>query len=191
MWAPLDQDDLLDQARQSLAPEGVEPLLQLLFAARDRPWASKIGVVTSMGRLSLTSNRRYGEPTATGVITLIGKGEEVTFSYCPPHALEEEPSNHPLGDALGYLEVLVARLLDDVGALSPEERSEDRSRSEPRFPLGSRVRVVPNNRNRTLHLGVVAESVWHHKYGCWTYYLEADGKRVSKRYVAEDFRPRP
>lgn len=57
----------------------------------------------------------------------------------------------------------------------------------PRFPAGTAVRVVPNSgRNETLFAGKVREVIWHHKHGLWNYYLEADGRRVSKRYLEAD-----
>jgi len=186
MWAPLDQADVLEQVLQSCLPEESDALLGLLAEARRRPWAARIGVTTSLGRLSLTSNRTYGESSAAGRIAVSARAGELLFSYGPPHAPQEGPIASPLVNALGCLEGLVARLLADHGAPSPEERSKDRDRAAPRYSVGSPVRVVPNQRNRTLHQGAVRERVWHHKHGCWTYSLEAKGKRVSKRYVAED-----
>lgn len=54
------------------------------------------------------------------------------------------------------------------------------------FRLGQRVCVVVNERNRTARVGVIANVVWHGKDGCYNYYLEVDGKKVSKRYLARD-----
>ncbi len=61
-----------------------------------------------------------------------------------------------------------------------------RSRSHPRFAVGDRVRVVLNERNRTPHEGSIREAIWHGKHQCWNYYLVEDGKKISKRYIAED-----
>lgn len=57
------------------------------------------------------------------------------------------------------------------------------------FRLGQRVRVLVNERNRTARSGVVANVVWHFKDACYHYYLEVDGKKVSKRYLARDLIP--
>lgn len=57
----------------------------------------------------------------------------------------------------------------------------------PEFPVGTPVRVVPNEgRNTTLHAGTVREAIWHSKEECWNYYLNVGGKKVSKRYLASD-----
>jgi hypothetical protein len=61
-----------------------------------------------------------------------------------------------------------------------------RRRPDPEFQVGDRVQVVLNNRNRTFHRGLVREVVWHIKDGRYNFYLEAKGKKVSKRYLAED-----
>lgn len=60
------------------------------------------------------------------------------------------------------------------------------NRPEPVFALGQRVRVILNVRNQTLHEGTVRDVVWHHKHECYHYYLEEDGRKVHKRYAAED-----
>jgi hypothetical protein len=60
---------------------------------------------------------------------------------------------------------------------------------EPEFALGQRVRVVLNDRNRTPHEGTIRAAVWHHKQSRFHYYLLEDGRKVSKRYAAEDLQP--
>jgi hypothetical protein len=54
------------------------------------------------------------------------------------------------------------------------------------FSLGQRVRVILNERNRTPHSGTIRAIVWHFKDQSYNYYLEANGKRISKRYYEED-----
>ena len=55
------------------------------------------------------------------------------------------------------------------------------------YPVGTAVRVLSNEgRNKTLHWGTVRRAVWHQKDECWNYYLEVGGKKISKRYLAED-----
>lgn len=58
----------------------------------------------------------------------------------------------------------------------------------PTFPPGSRVRVLLSARNRTARHGVVVRCLWHGKIGGWMFFLEVAGRRVSKRYFAEDLR---
>lgn len=59
-------------------------------------------------------------------------------------------------------------------------------RPEPTFCMGQRVRVLLNERNRTPHVGTVREIVWHYKDARYEYFIEDSGRRVSKRYFAED-----
>jgi len=62
-------------------------------------------------------------------------------------------------------------------------------RPEPEFATGQRVRVVLNDRNRTPHEGTIRAAVWHQKQGRFHYYLQEGGRKVSKRYAAEDLQP--
>jgi hypothetical protein len=62
----------------------------------------------------------------------------------------------------------------------------DSARSEPTFHVGQCVRVILNEKNRTPHTGTVRTMVWHYKDGRYYYLLEEGGKKVSKRYAAED-----
>jgi hypothetical protein len=57
---------------------------------------------------------------------------------------------------------------------------------EPEFALGQRVRVVFNDRNRTPHEGTIHAAIWHHMQGRFHYVLQEGGRKVSKRYAAED-----
>jgi hypothetical protein len=60
---------------------------------------------------------------------------------------------------------------------------------EPVFAIGQRVRVILNERNRTPHQGTIRAAIWHHKERRFHYYLEEGGRKVSKRYAAEDLQP--
>ena len=74
--------------------------------------------------------------------------------------------------------------------MSPPDKSELDAAAEPLYPTGTRVRVVVNSRNRTARAGQVMQVVWHHKHGCWVYWLTDDrGRKVSKRYFGEDLEP--
>ncbi len=59
---------------------------------------------------------------------------------------------------------------------------------EPEFKPGQPVDVVLNESNHTARAGTIARVIWHHKDNCYNYYLEADGKKISKRYLARDLR---
>jgi hypothetical protein len=52
----------------------------------------------------------------------------------------------------------------------------------PMFCIGQHVRVILNDRSRTPHIGTVREIIWHVKDQRYNYYLEENGKKVSKRY---------
>ena len=57
---------------------------------------------------------------------------------------------------------------------------------EPVYQVGQAVRVVPGQPNHTSRRGTIREIIWHHKDRCFHYYIAEAGKRVSKRYKAED-----
>jgi hypothetical protein len=59
----------------------------------------------------------------------------------------------------------------------------------PEYQVGQRVRVVLSERNRTEHIGTIERIIWHHKDGRYNYYLNADGKKISKRYISDDLCP--
>jgi hypothetical protein len=52
------------------------------------------------------------------------------------------------------------------------------------FKRGQPVEVIANARNKTCRKGTVRAVIWHHKKGRWMYWLEENGKKVSKRYEA-------
>ena len=60
---------------------------------------------------------------------------------------------------------------------------------ESAFQLGQRVCVVLNERNHTPHTGTIRTVIWHHKDRRYNYYLAENGKKVAKRYLAEDLQP--
>lgn len=60
---------------------------------------------------------------------------------------------------------------------------------EPKFAIGQQVRVVLNERNRTPHVGTIRMVAWHYKLQRFHYFLEEGGRKVSKRYAAEDLQP--
>ena len=65
-------------------------------------------------------------------------------------------------------------------------RVDDADRNQPRFPEGTRVRVLERGGRNTERIGVVRRVVFHHKDRCWNYYLKSGERSVSKRYVAQD-----
>ena len=56
----------------------------------------------------------------------------------------------------------------------------------PDLNVGRRVRVIVNERNHAAHEGLVERVIWHHKDQRSNYYLIELGKRISKRYFADD-----
>ena len=56
----------------------------------------------------------------------------------------------------------------------------------PEFAVGDRVAVRVNERNRTAHVGEVRQVKWHIKDARYNFYLSENGKKISKRYLAED-----
>jgi hypothetical protein len=58
--------------------------------------------------------------------------------------------------------------------------------SPQELALGTTVKVRLNDRNRTPHTGTIIQAVWHFKDAKWHYYLDENGRKVSKRYAADD-----
>ena len=54
------------------------------------------------------------------------------------------------------------------------------------FSMGQRVRVILNGRNKTPCVGTIRDIIWHFQAECYNYYLEEDGRKVSRRYTEED-----
>jgi hypothetical protein len=71
----------------------------------------------------------------------------------------------------------------------PTPGAAPRHHSPPEFEAGTAVVVQLNARNRTARTGSVRAAMWHNKLARWTYYLDANGRRLSKRYFAEDLLP--
>lgn len=61
---------------------------------------------------------------------------------------------------------------------------EEADYPRPEFDLDDPVETRPGV--GTHRVGVIRDRIWHGKNGVWNYYLECKGKRVSKRYLAED-----
>jgi hypothetical protein len=61
----------------------------------------------------------------------------------------------------------------------------------PAFSVGQRVRVILNERNRTARTGTIRQIIWHYKEQTYNYYLDVNGKRISKRYYEKDFEQLP
>lgn len=68
--------------------------------------------------------------------------------------------------------------------LTPDEIAIDAH--APELNIGQDVRVILSFRNQTAREGSIIDRVWHHKDRRWNYYMEENGKRLSKRYFAED-----
>ncbi len=61
----------------------------------------------------------------------------------------------------------------------------------PSFSVGQRVRVILNERNRTARVGAICQVIWHFKDKRYNYYLDVNGKRISKRYFDDDLERMP
>ncbi len=59
------------------------------------------------------------------------------------------------------------------------------------FKVGQRVRVILNERNRTARTGTIRQIIWHYKDQSYNYYLDVNGKKISKRYYEEDIEQLP
>lgn len=71
-------------------------------------------------------------------------------------------------------------------AATPDHAADDGDPQRSAFSIGQAVRVLARGGRNTPRVGVVDEVIWHHKDGRWNYYLRVNGKKISKRYVAED-----
>jgi hypothetical protein len=58
--------------------------------------------------------------------------------------------------------------------------------SFPKYIPFDSVKVLRPNTER---LGRILELIWHFKNKEWNYYIEFDGKKISKRYVESDIEP--
>ena len=77
-------------------------------------------------------------------------------------------------------------LIDAIGCCRRSLRPDIPDRPEPKFHQGQHVRVILNERNRTPHSGTIRQIIWHFKDQRYNYYLEEDGKNVTKRYFDSD-----
>jgi hypothetical protein len=97
---------------------------------------------------------------------------------------------HLTGPALWFFETLRSlQPARQVNVFVRRRRVRSVEEPEPEFGLGQRVRVVVNDCNRTPHEGTIRAAVWHHKERRFHYYLQEAGRKVSKRYAAEDLQP--
>jgi hypothetical protein len=55
----------------------------------------------------------------------------------------------------------------------------------PKYMLFDSVKVLSPNTERH---GLVRELIWHFKNSEWNFYIESDGKRISKRYLEADLK---
>lgn len=188
MWERLDHPQICEKALQNCRPKEAPALAALLRQASTRPWAAELSAVTSLGQLRLTTQRAYDDETPAGCIHLsVVEGGKIALAYSPPHPGESVVDRVAAPEeALGALELMLIRLFEEHGAQGAEALSTDKDPGRPRFEVGAHVRVIQNERNRTPHEGVVTRHVWHHKFACWTYFIEERGRKIKKRYLGED-----
>lgn len=188
MWERLDHPQISEMALQNCRPKEAPALAALLGQASIRPWAADLCAVTSLGHLHLTTQRAYDDKIPAGCIHLsVVESGKIELSYSPPHSAERAVGRIVApDDALRVLELMLIQLFEDHAAQGAEVLSTDKDPERPRFKVGSQVRVIQNERNRTPREGVVVRHIWHHKFKCWTYFIEEGGKKVKKRYLGED-----
>jgi hypothetical protein len=61
-------------------------------------------------------------------------------------------------------------------------------RPPSKFRAGDAVEVVASDKNRTYHKGRVRQVTWHFKDREWNFFIEENGKKIGKRYLATDLR---
>jgi len=62
----------------------------------------------------------------------------------------------------------------------------DEEREPPKYPVGTVVRVLLNERNRTPRVGRVDRCIWHGLHARWMYWLREGTRKVYKRYTDDD-----
>lgn len=77
-------------------------------------------------------------------------------------------------------------ILNALQALTPDELAIDAH--PPELKIGQKVRVILSARNHTPREGSIIDRIWHHKDRRWNYYMEENGRRVSKRYFIDDLK---
>ncbi|MEO1529201.1 MAG: hypothetical protein AAFX06_27590 [Planctomycetota bacterium] len=63
------------------------------------------------------------------------------------------------------------------------------AKPDPEYQIDDRVSVIVNDRNKTARTGTIQGVVWHFKDSRYNYYLEVEGRSISKRYLAIDLLP--
>jgi hypothetical protein len=61
-------------------------------------------------------------------------------------------------------------------------------RPPSKFRAGDAVEVIASDKNRTYHKGRARQMTWHFKDRKWNFFIEENGKKISKRYLATDLR---
>jgi hypothetical protein len=78
----------------------------------------------------------------------------------------------------------------DLQAIASSLNEDDISQGKPppEFKEGQLVEVIVNGRNSTYRKGTIRGLGWHHQERQWLFFIEENGKKVSKRYEARDLR---
>ena len=194
MWTPLSDPALPDLLARSLTSgRAARQLERVLATAATQSWAARVAVVTSLGKVRLTSRLQYSDPTPAGSIYVTpGDDGRLHLTYEPPHSMKAGGGLvRDESEFIQGLELLLMRLFEDHGRSATHAESQDADPECPRIALGAHVHVVLNERNKTERSGKVVRSIWHHKHQCWHYYIKAGNRAESKRYRAEDLILRP
>lgn len=84
---------------------------------------------------------------------------------------------------LPHREAILPALQD----LTPGEVAIDAQ--PPELQIGQTVQVILSSRNHSSREGSIIDRIWHHKDRRWNYFMEENGKALSKRYFVGDFLP--
>jgi hypothetical protein len=187
MWCPLNDSSVVEQYESGFSSNAPAPpaLVTLLHLLQKKDWAADIYVATSLNHLSLTNAPSWNSAAACPSLSIEIRGEEVVVAFVDAGNRVAGPQRRCQPEELAdVVELYVYRML--AKEKLPPRAFADNDPDHARLSLGQAVSVIPKL-GHTPHSGTVREIIWHHKNRCWNYYLTTDtGKKLTKRYVAED-----
>lgn len=184
MWRRLDDDNLLDAYRHEVP--GQPLLAQLLERLCHEPWAGQVSAVVSLGHFRLTTAPSHDARARHGCIGLGVKDNKIGISLHPAGVnIATDSAICTPDEAPTIVGNWMQRLLDGYSLHPLDEPTDDTDREHPTFEVGQPVRVLECGGRNTPRRGTISRAIWH-KHGRWTYYLQVDGKELSKRYYGVD-----
>ena len=119
------------------------------------------------------------ELTADDIETLIFRADDGSVS----HAVKLVYSPNGKGYVCDDFESQILNRRKAAELLLADLTSNNPDIPIPNAIVFDRIRVLEPNTPRE---GTVRELIWHFKDAAWNYYIESEGKKVSKRYVDSD-----